>query len=189
MQDCGSSMFDVFSEIAMVKTLGEGLCFDSDFYEDQKDVSQRNLVIETVRVRKEFVEAEKQLNATKARKFARTLSALGKSPAVQDFVDNLPDEVEVENENEKSPFKAPTRPVSDTARSNVITRNVRRALTKTMDSNQNILSIPSVPASLGLRCNTSTQTEAHSLDAISFPAISTRKKPSKTGARQSRLCH
>ena len=31
MQDFGSSLFDVFSEIAMVKTLGEGLCFVSDF--------------------------------------------------------------------------------------------------------------------------------------------------------------
>ena len=53
-------MFDVFSEVAMMmKVLTEGRCFDSDFYEDVKDPTHMNLVIETVRVRKEFIEAEK----------------------------------------------------------------------------------------------------------------------------------
>ena len=64
MRDHGEKLFDVFSEAAMVTTLKEGLCFDSEYYEDQKDPSQRKLVIETVRVRKEFVEVEKKLSDT-----------------------------------------------------------------------------------------------------------------------------
>ena len=50
----GDKLFDVLSEAA-IKTLEEGRCFDSDFYEDQNDSSFRKLVIETVRVREEFV--------------------------------------------------------------------------------------------------------------------------------------
>ena len=187
LQDFGNSLFDVFSEVAMVKTLEEGLCFDSDFYEDQLDNYQRKLVIETVRVRKEFVEAEKKLNATKARKFARNLSAFGKSQVVQNFVDTLHDDLD--EDIERSPFKAPARPVSDTSRSNIVTRNARRSLADVMETNQNIISLPSLPASLGLLCNRSTQTEVHSLDDIDIPAVSTRKKTTKTGASQSRLCH
>ena len=37
MKEHGDMLFDVFSENAMVKTLEEEMCFDSDFYEDQKD--------------------------------------------------------------------------------------------------------------------------------------------------------
>ena len=77
MTEHGHKLFDVFSETAMVAVLQEGRCFDSDFYEDQ-----RKLVIETVRVRKEFVEAEQKLSTKKANKFARVLSALGQSSVV-----------------------------------------------------------------------------------------------------------
>ena len=84
MHDHGDNLFDIFSETAMVRTLKEGRCFDADFYEDQKDPRERKLIIETVRVRKEFVEAEKQLNSKKARKFARKLNALGKKQLSED---------------------------------------------------------------------------------------------------------
>ena len=155
MKEHGNKLFDIFSEATMVKTLEEGLCFDSDFYEDQKDPALRKLVIETVRVRKEFVEAEKELNATKARKFARVLSALGQSTIVREFVESLPDTLE-ENEVQKSPFKAPKEAVSNTSRSNIVTRKARRTLTDILDSNQNILSVPFVASSLGNLANKST---------------------------------
>ena len=186
MRDHGHKMFDVFSETAMVKTLGEGLCFDSEFYEDQKDSSQRKHVIETVRVRKEFIEAEKKLIDKKARKFARKLSALGQSAVVREYVQTLPD---VEDDGvDRSPFKAPREAVSCTDRSNILTRRVKRTLDDALDSNENILSIPSVATTLGALANQSTQTESHCLDDISIPAVSTRKKPAR-GARQSTLCH
>ena len=73
MTEHGHKLFDVFSETAMVAVLQEGRCFDPD---------QRKLVIETVRVRKEFVEAEQKLSTKKANKFARVLSALGQSSVV-----------------------------------------------------------------------------------------------------------
>ena len=67
VKDFGSKLFDVFCEGSMVKVLMEGRCFDSDFYENQLDTEKRKLVIETVRVRKEFVDHEKKLNTTRAR--------------------------------------------------------------------------------------------------------------------------
>ena len=140
----------------MVKTLQEGFCFDADFYEDQMDPNLRQLAIETVRVRKEFVDAEKVLNNKKARKFARKLSALGQSTIVREFCENLPDDPD-RNEVEKSPFKAPRESVSSTARSNMLTRKVRRTLTDILHDNQNVLSIPSV----GNMSNQSAQPESH----------------------------
>ena len=188
MKEHGDMLFDVFSENAMVKTLEEEMCFDSDFYEDQKDPALRKLVIETVRVRKEFVDAEKKLSAKKARKFARVLSAMGQSSVVREFCASLPETTD-DNMNEKSPFKAPREAISSIARSNITTRKARKDLTDVLDSNQNILSVPSVAASFGCLANKTTQTENHSLDDIEIPSVSTRKKPSKPGASQSSLCH
>ena len=91
MTDCGDQLFDVFSEIQMVNVLMEGGRFDSDFYQDQVDPSARKLVIETVRVRLEFVEAEKKLSDKKARSFARKLSALGQNKVVKEYCDDLPE--------------------------------------------------------------------------------------------------
>ena len=91
MADCGDQLFDVFSEIEMVKVLKEERCFDSEFYQDQVDPSARELVIETVRVRQEFVEAEKNLSNKKARRFARKLSALGQNKVVKEYCDDLPE--------------------------------------------------------------------------------------------------
>ena len=180
MRDHGEKLFDVLSEAAMVKAMTEGLCFDSEFYEDQKDPSQRKLVIETVRVRKEFVEAEKQCSATKARKFARKLSALGQSPVVREFCENLP-EAEVEDDEVlRSPFKTPREAVSCTSRSNIITRKAKRTLYDAIDCNENILHIPSVANTLGTLSNQSTQTESHCLDDICIPAVSTRKKATRS---------
>ena len=189
MKDHGQKLFDVFSEIAMVAVLKEGRCFDSDFYEDQGDPDQRKLVIETVRVRKEFVEAEQNLSKTKANKFARVLSALGQSTVVRDYCDTLPEIPEDDREMEKSPFKAPKEAVSNTDRSSILTRQVKRSLSSMLDSNKNIISVPSVATSLGNLSNKSTQTESHCLDDVSVPSISTRKKPSRAGAKQSTLCH
>ena len=78
------------------------------------------------------------MNAKKVRKFARNLRAFGKSQVVQDFVDNLHDDLD--EDIERSPFKTHTRPVSDTSRSNIVTRNARRSLADVMESNQNIIS-------------------------------------------------
>ena len=142
MRDHGCQLFDVFSGEAMVKTLQEGFCFDADIYEDQQDPNLRQLVIETVRVRKEFVDAEKALTNKKARQFARKMSALGQSTIVREFCENIPEDPD-RNEVEKSPFRAPKESVSSTARSNILTRKVRRTLTDILDDNQNVLSVPS----------------------------------------------
>ena len=53
----------------MVNSLEKGFPFDSD--DDQRDPALKKLVTETVRLRKEFVEAEKELSYKKARMFAR----------------------------------------------------------------------------------------------------------------------
>ena len=106
----------------MVNVLMEGGRFDSDFYQDQVDPSARELVIETVRVRQEFVEAEKKLSDKKARRFARKLSALGQNKVVKEYCDDLPeisDEPDYE-EAEKSPFKAPREIVGSTSRSTIL---------------------------------------------------------------------
>jgi hypothetical protein len=189
MKDQGQKLFDIFSEATMVKVLEEGRCFDSDFYEDQNDPSLRNLVIETVRVRKEFVEAEKELATKKANKFARVLSAFGQSAVVKNYCDNLPEVPEEHDVIEKSPFKTPKEAITSLDRSSILTRNVKRSLASMMDSNKNIIAVPSIASSLGNLSNKSTQTGSHSLDDISIPAISTRKKPTKPGAKQSSLCH
>ena len=189
MKDQGQKLFDIFSEATMVKVLEEGRCFDSDFYEDQKDPSLRNLVIETVRVRKEFVEAEKELATKKANKFARVLSAFGQSAVVKHYCDNLPEVPDEPDVIEKSPFKTPKEAITSLDRSSILTRNVKRSLAGMMDSNKNVIAVPSIASSLGNLSNKSTQTGSHSLDDISIPAISTRKKPTKPGAKQSSLCH
>ena len=131
------------------------------------------------------------MSSKKARQFARTLSALGKSSIVREFCDTLPESLDInEREDvERSPFKAPKENISSTARSNILPRKVKRTLNDILDSNQNVIVVPSVSTSLGLLSNKSTQTESHCLDDISIPAISTRKKPTKHGARQSTLCH
>ena len=146
-------------------------------------------MIETVRVRKEFVEAELKLSTTKANKFARVLSALGQSSVVRDYCDSLPEVSEDERDMEKSPFKAPREVVSSTDRSSILTRQVKRSLTSILDSNKNIISVPSLATSLGNLKNQSTQTESLCLDDVRVPAISTRKKPSRPGAKMSTLCH
>ena len=90
---------------------------------------------------------------------------------------------------EKSPFKAPREVVSSTDRSSILTRQVKRSLTSILDSNKNIISVPSLATSLGNLKNQSTQTESLCLDDVRVPAISTRKKPSRPGAKMSTLCH
>ena len=66
MKGHGDKLVDVFSDIVIVNILQEGLCFDSD--EEQKETSLRKLVTETIRLRKEFVETEKEFSPKKARK-------------------------------------------------------------------------------------------------------------------------
>ena len=105
MRDHGDKLFNIFPSDAMLAKLEKGKAFDSDFYEDQKDIESRNLVIQTMRVRKEFYENEKDLELTKARKFARKLIALGIIPTQSS---QLEPENDVEEDIPDSPFKAPT---------------------------------------------------------------------------------
>ena len=86
-------------------------------------------------------------------------------------------------------IKTPREIICDTSRSNILTRNVRKKLTGLLDSNQNVLSVPSVASSFGMLSNKSTQTESLCLDDVSMPAVSTRKKPVRQGAKKSSLCH
>ena len=131
------------------------------------------------------------MNSKKARKFARKLNALGKSSVVRGYFDDFPDNPEADDHEdvEKSPFKTPRETICDTSRSNILTRNVRKKLTGLLDSNQNVLSVPSVASSFGMLSNKSTQTESLCLDDVSMPAVSTRKKPVRQGAKKSSLCH
>ena len=74
MKEHGDTFIDVFCDNLIATSLKEGLCFDSD--KDQKDPSLRKLVTETVRLRKEFVEAEKVCKgkSTVVRKYCDSLS-------------------------------------------------------------------------------------------------------------------
>ena len=81
LKDHGHKLFDVFSRTTLDKVLEEGGAFDSVFYTDQRDSSQRELVIETMRVSKDYYEHWRNIEATKARKFAKKLSAFGIQPA------------------------------------------------------------------------------------------------------------
>ena len=46
----------------------QGIAFNSDFDEDQKDIESRSLVTQTMKVRKYFYENVQKLELTKARK-------------------------------------------------------------------------------------------------------------------------
>ena len=105
LTDHGHKLFDIFSLNIMRARVAEGKAFNSEFYDDQKNIESRSLVIQTMRVRKEFYENEKQLELTKARKYARKMSAMGcgNSSASQDNADSS-DEDNIPG----SPFKTPT---------------------------------------------------------------------------------
>ena len=107
MNDYGKLLFDVFSVKEMIEAREEGHTFDSEFYEDQKNIESRKLIIHRMRVRKEWVEQEKALERTKALKYARMLSQKGllseeEKKRIDKFTDD-PEECPVEN----SPFKIP----------------------------------------------------------------------------------
>ena len=74
------------------------------------------------------------------------LSALGQTTVVIQNCDNLPEipEDDEREEIERSPFKAPRETVSNTDRSSILTRKVKRFLASILDSNKNILPLPSV---------------------------------------------
>ena len=183
LRDHGNKLFNIFSSDVMMTRLEEGKAFDSDFYEDQKNVESRSLVIQTMRVRKEFYDNEKNLELTKARKFARKLSALGinATPSSQ---------AEPENEDDEnipdSPFKTPTEdniPSVTRQRLAAVTRStVVRSLQSQIDD------VISLPATTNTLVDQSSQTEEISLDDIKdMPLISTRKRTTKKSSKQARL--
>jgi hypothetical protein len=181
LRDHGNRLFDIFSVDTMRKYLEEGKAFDSEFYEDQKDVNKRNLVIQTMRVRKEFYEQEKELEMSKARKYAHKLSAFGLNMPNQTSTVDLDDTPHIEDENiEDSPFKAPRD-------ENLISKRINRSSTVTRSTvsrslESQIDNILILPASINTTTDEGTQTENLFLEEVresAMPQISTRKKPTK----------
>ena len=111
-------------------TIKAGRCFDSEFYEDQKDPLQRTLVIERMRVRKSFYDNEKRIEARKARQFAREMNQKGDLTTIDaddlDFLNQMEEQSFDDNITE-SPFKSRTIDISSSnPRSNYKTRSASR---------------------------------------------------------------
>ena len=144
-------MFGVFSRTTLDKVLEEGGAFDSVFYTDQRDSSQRELVIETMRVSKDYYEYWRKIEATKARKFARKLSAFGIQPATSTMSKGSSDIDYNENEStvpHHSPFKAPAEESASMSRIRIssITRgSVARSLSAQIE---NVITLPSSTSTL-----------------------------------------
>ena len=177
-RDYGHKLFDIFSIAHMHLQLAEGKAFDCDFYEDQKDCEKRFLVIETMRVRKEFFEQENKLNLLKARKYARKMSALGL--ATSSGHAQSEDEDDDEDEMPGSPFKdqnIASTPSSTSQHLSALTRStVVRHLHHQLDN------VITVPATINTLFDQSSQTEEIFLEDIkdcNMPKISTRKKVSR----------
>ena len=71
----GNKLFDVKSEKKVVQYIKKGLCFDSDFYEDQKQERKYRMVVG--KVTKEFIEEDKKRKKRKALEERNRLSACG----------------------------------------------------------------------------------------------------------------
>ena len=144
-------MFDVFSSETLDKVLEEGGAFDSVFYTDQRDSSQRELVIETMRVSKDYYEHWRKIEATKARKFARKLSAFGTQPVTNNLSMGSSDLDYNENESSvphHSPFKAPADESTSMSRiriSSLTRSSVARSLSTQIE---NVISLPSSTSTL-----------------------------------------
>ena len=186
LKDHGNKLFDIFSTDTMQKCIAEGKGFDSEFYEDQKDVDKRALVIETMRVRKYFYEQQKELEKTQARKYARKLSALGSNVTSNLQLDDTP-RIEYE-ETPDSPFKTPrmdSLPSTTRQHLSVVTRST---LVRSLENE--MANIIYVPATKNTEIDEGTQTEEIFLDDIkdcTMPKISTRKKPTKRGSKRATL--
>ena len=59
MEKHGNQLFDCVSNNKVLEHTVAGFAFDSDFYEDQKDPDKRLLVMEVMKVTREFYEQEK----------------------------------------------------------------------------------------------------------------------------------
>ena len=185
LRDHGTKLFDIFSLKNMETRLAEGKAFDSDFYEDQKDIERRSLVIQTMRVRIEFYENEKKLELTKARKFARTMSALGSgttstsqdNPDASDD-DNIPD----------SPFKTPAEDINPSCTRQRLSTVTRSTVVRSLQNQ--IAEVITIPATTNTLIDKASQTSEILLGDIKdcdMPLVSTRKKTSKKGSKQARL--
>lgn len=173
----GSGIMEIDCLISFLLTL----CANTLKKVKQKDVNKRNLVIQTMRVRKEFYEQEKELEMSKARKYAHKLSAFGLNMPNQTSTVDLDDTPSIEDENiEDSPFKAPRD-------ENLISKRINRSSTVTRSTvsrslESQIDNILILPASINTTTDEGTQTENLFLEEVresAMPQISTRKKPTK----------
>ena len=137
-----------------------------------------------MRVRKEFFEHEKELEKTKARKYARRVSALGSDSVTCTLSEHDSGDEDIPD----SPFKAPTVeniPSSTRQRLSVLTRStVVRSIQNQLDD------VITLPATSNTCIDHGSQTEEIFLDDIhdcNMPKVSTRKKNSKKGSKQATL--
>ena len=119
MNEKGKLLFDVFSIEQMIKTRKSGHVFDSEFYEDQKDINSRKMIIARMRVRKEWHEQEKKLERRKALQYARQLSqrqeiTKANKEEIEKFLDDEPDLSTPEQSPFKSPLAVPHPSISET---------------------------------------------------------------------------
>ena len=186
MKDHGEKLFDILSLVSVQERLAVGKAFDSEFYEDQKDPEKRFLVIETMRVRKEFIEEERSSELTKARKYVRKVLALG--GVVHHHDQHIDDPHDEDQELPDSPFKTPTPdniPSATRQRLSAITRST--VVRSIQDQIDNVITLPNSTRTL---VDTGSQTQELFLEDIkscNMPRISTRKKSTKKGAKQATL--
>ena len=186
LKDHGDKLFDVFSSKTLEKVLEEGGAFDSCFYDDQKEPSERNLVIETMRVSKDYYDYWREIEATKARKFFRTLSALGIDPTLCNRDTTDPDINDNFDAPHKSPFKPPLEdrnPSMSRVRMTTVTRSTAvRCLSEQLEN------VITLPTSIATKIDAGTQTKEiflEDLNECTMPKISTRKKTTRRTRGQS----
>lgn len=184
LRDHGEKLFDILSLRNMEKTLSEGRCFDSTFYEDQKDPKKRLLIIQTMRVRREFVEQQQALSLTRARKYARRLAAFGVIDT-EGTADETPDNEEMPQDPQESPYKIEdSTPSCKRLRLSAVTRSTA-AKSLFQDEGPLRNHVPTFSF-----VDRATQTEAFNVEdlkSLGMPQISTRQKTVKKGSQRSTL--
>ena len=97
----GKKLFDILSEERVVANIKKGLCFDKDFYEDQKQ--ERKYMMVVGKVTREFVEEDKKRKKREAQAERNRLSACG--IIKQGDIDNTVEELHQEEDKDEDNYE------------------------------------------------------------------------------------
>ena len=132
LEDYGNHLFDVvsrqrLSKIANATSQEDTETFDSEYYNDQKNPSQRTHFIEVMKVTKEYYDEQKARQKTQGAKYARHLSAYGLASDAQQQEDTRDAQAETSSSGESSQTEDDTAYRTSEHPSSIVTRSGRRS--------------------------------------------------------------